>query len=143
MTSDFKLGQTYGSFLRLMVLTAGCLSLASAAEFHVTPSGSPAGNGTSSSPWDLSTALAHPAAVRPGDTIWLRSGTYRGAFTSSLRGTTAAPIVVRSYPGERVTLDGAPSRETTLIVNGENAWYWGFEITNSSTAPPCGFQIQL
>ena len=28
------------------------------------------------SPWDLQTALNHPA-VHPGDTIWMRGGTYR------------------------------------------------------------------
>jgi hypothetical protein len=56
-------------------------------------------------------ALAHPASVKPGDTIWLRGGTYKGKFAGVLRGTAAAPIVVRAYPGERVTIDGyAPLR---------------------------------
>ena len=135
MTSQINIGQKAGSFLRFFVLAAGCLAVASAAEYQVSPQGSSSGNGSESSPWDLSTALAHPSSVRPGDTIWLRGGTYRGAFTSSLRGDSGAPVTVRAYPGERVTLDGAPSSSTTLTVNGQHTWFWGFEITNSSTAP--------
>ncbi len=105
---------------------------AAAAEFHVSPSGSPAGNGSARRPWDLATAFAAPAAVRPGDTIWLHGGVYRGKFTSLLRGTPAARVVVRSFPGERATLDGGTSRMTTILYVG-GAWtrYQDFEITDS------------
>ena len=46
--------------------------------WYVSPSGSPSGTGSISSPWDIVTALAQPAAVRPGDTIWVRAGKYGG-----------------------------------------------------------------
>lgn len=29
------------------------------------------GDGTFDNPWDLQTAMSHPACVKPGDTIWL------------------------------------------------------------------------
>src|SRR6185369_7828569 len=38
----------------------------------------------------------------------------------------------RQYPGERATIDGNyGGNEVTLIVNGQYAWFWGFEVTNS------------
>lgn len=83
-------------------------------------------------PWDLATAFAAPAAIRPGDVIWLHDGIYRGKFTSLLRGTAAAPIVVRAVPGERATIDGGTGKMTTILyVGGAWTWYQGFEVTDS------------
>jgi hypothetical protein len=56
----------------------------SAADFYVSPSGSASGSGSIGSPWDLQTALDQPTAVHPGDTIWLRVGTYTGNYVSHL-----------------------------------------------------------
>ena len=45
----------------------------------------------------------------PGDTLFVRGGTYFERLTASVHGTPGAPIVVRSYPGERAVLDsGTP-----------------------------------
>jgi hypothetical protein len=71
----------------------------------VATNGSSSGNGSINNPWNLRTALNQPASVQPGSTIYLRGGTYTGTFTSSLAGTAAAPIVVRSYPGEWARID--------------------------------------
>ncbi len=101
--------------------------------FHVTVDGTPGGDGTLAAPWDLATALAHPAAVGPGDTIWVHGGVYAGAFDARLAGAEGAPITVRVWPGDWATLDGASSDETTFAVNGEWAVYWGLELTNSRT----------
>src|SRR5262249_40447354 len=57
------------------------------------------------------------SSVHPGDTIWLRGGTYVGVFSSVLTGTAAAPIQLRAYPGERATLDGSASTTLTTAVN--------------------------
>ncbi len=51
-------------------------AVAGATDYYVAPNGSPSGNGSINNPWDLQTALDQPAAVQPGDTIWLRGGTY-------------------------------------------------------------------
>jgi hypothetical protein len=101
--------------------------------FHVTVDGTPGGDGSLAAPWDLATALAHPAAVRPGDTIWVHGGVYPGAFTARLAGTAGAPITVRVWPGDWATIDGGPSEELTFVVQGEWAVYWGLELTNSRT----------
>jgi hypothetical protein len=76
------------------------------AEFYVATNGSQSGNGSISSPWDLQTALNHPSKVQPGATIYLRGGDYVGKYSSRLTGTPAAPITVRSYPGEWARVEG-------------------------------------
>lgn len=96
--------------------------------FYVTPTGSASGDGSMSRPWSLAAALAHPSAVKPGDTIWLRAGKYgdgRTTLRSNLSGTSSKPIIVRQYPGERVTLDAS------LEIYGPYTWYWGFEVMSS------------
>ncbi len=49
------------------------------AGFYVAPTGTSSGDGSLSRPWDLATALAGAGGkVQPGDTIWMRGGTYKG-----------------------------------------------------------------
>src|SRR5947209_2957214 len=127
------------SFPILLLLTAILLSAslpAAATDFFVSTSGSPSGDGSLGNPWDLATALAGPASVLPGDTIWLRGGTYHGTFTSKLSGTSIAPITVRRFRNERATLDGgsAGSNNPVLYVQGQYTWFWGFEIMTSDTS---------
>jgi len=118
-----------------LILAASNLS-ALAAEFFVAPNGTAAGNGSMSQPWDLQTALDQPSDVKPGDTIWLRGGTYgKGGptlFTARLRGTQDQPIVVRQYRRERAVVDGGIAAPAATW-----ATFWGFEITNSSPLRKC------
>lgn len=67
--------------------------------------------------------------MKPGDTIWLRAGTYgTGAetITASVSGSSAAPVLVKPFPGERATLN-----LTQLNITGSNVRY----INDSVTAP--------
>jgi uncharacterized protein YjdB len=103
----------------------------SRAGYYVAPSGSPTGDGSATRPWDLATALAQPTAVQPGDTIWLRGGTYpRIDVITRLAGTAANPIIVRSYPGEWPIVDGR------IRVERGYVWFWGFEALDSDLATP-------
>ncbi len=105
------------------------------AQWYTAPNGTPSGTGSVDSPWDLATTLAHPAAVHPGDTIWMRGGLYSAApvaYNSSLTGTAAAPIILKQYPGERATVNG------NIAINAPYTWYWGFEVTNTSGARSSG-----
>jgi hypothetical protein len=107
---------------------------AEGADFLVAPGAGARGDGSAARPWSLSYALSHPPAVHPGDTIWLRGGTYPGKYVSYLTGTSTAPIVVRPYPGEWAKIDsgsGNPNANDILQVNGAYTWYWGFEIMSS------------
>jgi uncharacterized protein (TIGR03437 family) len=112
------------------VSMAASLATSSGRQYYTAPNGTPGGTGSKADPWDLVTALSQPTVVKPGDTIWLRGGTYgKGTteFNSKLAGTESKPVVVRQYPGERATIDGH------VAINGSNAWFWGFEVTNSGT----------
>src|SRR5450631_624727 len=110
---------------------------ATATDYYASPTGTSstaAGTGTIANPWALQTALAQPATVHPGDTIWLRGGTYPGKYVSYLAGTPSMPIVVRSYPGEWAKIDsgiGTPGMTETLSIAGAYSWFWGFEIMSS------------
>ena len=91
------------------------------------PYGTSSGNGSNDAPWDLATALAggNGNHLQPGDTVWIRGGTYAGSFETSLVGSPGAPIVFRQYPGERATIDGS------LNAGGSDLVFWGFEIMQS------------
>ena len=105
------------------------------AAYFAAPAGRSDGSGGADHPWDLATALGGGRGkVQPGDTIWLRGGTYAGSWVSTLTGTATAPVVVRPYPGERATLDGRGSRNDTFVVRGAWTLYWGFELTNTDPA---------
>lgn len=104
---------------------------AAAREFFVSADGLPAGDGSKRQPLDLATALSEKSPARPGDTVWLLGGVYKGTFTSHLTGKPGAPIIVRQFSGARATLDGKGFPANTLTVKGAYAWYWGFEVMNS------------
>jgi len=113
-------------------------------DFFVSPAGTAEGDGSRENPWDMATALAHPPAVRSGDTIWLGEGVYgdgRTVFVSRLQGEPGKPVIVRQQRGERARIDGG------VTVEGGYAWYWGFEVSSSVTdrtasgAAPHGFVV--
>ena len=135
----------FPALLRLSVcalISVSVVGVLNAAEFYAAPNASANGTGSFSNPWKLQTALSQPpTVVKPGDTIWLRGGTYTGRFTSSLNGTSSQPIIVRQYTGERATIDGGTSGTTAIVeVYGSYTWFWGFEVTSSdpdrSTSTP-------
>lgn len=105
--------------------------------WYVAPSGSATGTGRSESPWSLSYALGGAGGqIQPGDTVWLRGGTYRGAFVATVAGAAGRPVVIRQYPGERAIIDVAGSTSSTtrgdaFVVKGEWTVWWGFEMMNS------------
>ena len=45
--------------------------------------------------------------IGPGDTIYLRAGTYTGDYIFILNGTAELPITVKPYPGEHPIIDGS------------------------------------
>jgi hypothetical protein len=111
-----------------------------ATQFHVSPTVNSGGNGSAGSPWSLQTALNQPASVQPGDTIWLHGGTYvnptngqdKVGWNSVLKGTAAKPIIVRSFGGDRVILDGGNTQQNGILrISGNYTWYWGFEVMSS------------
>ena len=112
-----------------------------AAQYHVAPNGTDRAAGTRSDPLSLSKALSAASPARPGDTIWVRGGTYQttNGFVSSLAGTSNNPIIVRNYNHERAILDTTwvdplnASAANGLDWEGSYTWFWGLEIMNSNT----------
>jgi hypothetical protein len=106
--------------------------------WYAAPNGSSGGDG-SRQPWDLQTALhGGNGKVQPGDTVWLRGGTYSSTtpINSTLTGTASAPVVVRQYPGERAILNASgatspTSRGDFFTVSGNYSTFWGFEVMDS------------
>jgi hypothetical protein len=61
-------------------------------------------------------------APEPGDTIYLRAGTYTGNVFwwkegTLNKGTETSPITIRPYPGETVTFDGITNQTVLIMVN--------------------------
>lgn len=112
-----------------------------ATEWYVAPGiSSGSGNGSQGSPWNIQFALnGASGAIQPGDTIWLRGGTYTGCLNSWLSGTSSAPIWVKQYSNERAKLDsGSVCNGTVLNIQGSYTNFMGFEVTNSYTGWPVG-----
>jgi uncharacterized protein YjdB len=102
--------------------------------WYAAPNGSSSGGGTMSSPWNLATALAGAGGkVQPGDTIWLRGGTYTGKQVSTVAGVSGKPVVVRQYPGERATLDANGITGDHFVVKGGWTVFMDFEVANSNS----------
>jgi hypothetical protein len=111
--------------------------VAGAGQHFVAPDGKPTGAGTKESPWDIVSALEGKHAVRPGDILWIRGGTYRNpdrkhssqGWVVSLCGEEKAPVHVRAYPGERVTIDSG--LQLGFKGKAEHVWLWDLELVTS------------
>jgi hypothetical protein len=121
-----------------MMITVALTTTAFAAEWFVAPNGAPNGQGTKDSPWDIASALTGKQKVAPGDTLWLRGGTYKKpfellgqGFKVQLAGREGAPIHVRACQGERVTIDGG----LTVQPPATHVWIWDLEIIVSEPRP--------
>ncbi len=85
--------------------------------------------GTIVDPLTLAEALQSPR-IKPGHTLYLRGGTYTGAFTSALVGVTIQP-----YQGEHPVIDGS------LAIDGSDSTYEGLEVLNSGWVSRVSSQI--
>lgn len=122
--------------------------------WFVSTAGTTTNGGTEFSPWDLTYSLTMSAGaencadgwVDPGDTIWVRGGTYQptAMITGTGLGTVTLPIFLAQYPGENVVIDGVNSSsiDAHYIFNFSSTTYlWimampggSFEVMSSATA---------
>ena len=90
------------NFLATMLMAAG---VARGAEVFMAPTGNDANPGTIDQPI---LSIGHAMTlVGPGDTVWLRGGTYANVpFTTiTTSGTSGSMISILNYPGESPVLD--------------------------------------
>src|SRR5262249_34031948 len=69
--------------------------------------GDDAQDGSKAKPWK--TVRHGLKRLKPGETLYLRGGTYYEKVSLTRSGTAEAPIVIASYPGELAVLDGGLS----------------------------------
>ncbi|MEU8614553.1 right-handed parallel beta-helix repeat-containing protein, partial [Actinoplanes sp. NPDC048791] len=103
------------------------------ADIYVAPGGKDSGDGSLRRPY--ATLQKAVAAVRPGQTIALRGGTYRPAagITITTSGTAARPIVLSNYRDERPVIDASGIPADQWAVTQRTA-YWtvqGLEVRGS------------
>src|SRR5437870_4092355 len=70
------------------------------------------------------------AAARPGDTVFVRAGTYRETVIPARSGAPGKPITYRPYQNETVTVSGADpvtgwSRHDGAIFEAAQGWDLG------------------
>lgn len=104
--------------------------------YYVAKEGKDANNGSLDEP--VKTIKRGLELVRPGDTLFVREGTYHEKISFRQSGNTDSYISLKIYPGEKVVLSGEG-----LPVNGNeslitlNAVSWilieGFDICNFKT----------
>src|SRR5690348_8019164 len=123
-------------FFGILFLSFG-FSLTHAAVFYVSPAGNDANLGTIDRPF-ATLQKAHDSAV-PGDTIYMRGGTYQFTSGQALTrdGTSGNPIRVFAYPGEVPVIDAINMTATGYLagfpVSLNSASWWhikGLEIKN-------------
>ncbi len=90
--------------LRPLAVPSDRLAAKGPALFVDAAKGDDRNDGARASPWKT---LGHAVKrLRPGDTLYLRGGSYYEQVTLSPAGTKDRPITVRSFPGELAVLDG-------------------------------------
>jgi hypothetical protein len=99
----------------------------------VAPSGTSSNPGTKDRPLSLQKAVSTTSPARPGDTVWIRGGTYPGGIESYISGAAGKPIIFRQYPGERAIISHTHTNQHVLYIGGPHTWFWGLEIANPST----------
>jgi hypothetical protein len=130
-------------FIRTALVLLALTAAASAANCYVATNGSDSDSGTIGSPF--ATLEAFDATAQPGDTCFMRGGTYTPAATIILGGDgqSARPICLFAYPGEQPTIDGRnATNQAALRLYDANWWHVkGIEITNTQQEWICGLRI--
>jgi parallel beta-helix repeat protein len=75
------------------------------AVYYVAPGGNDSNPGTESKPWKTIQKAARTLA--PGDTVYIRAGTYQERVTPQNSGSAGAVITYAAYPGEAPVMDGS------------------------------------
>jgi hypothetical protein len=99
-----------GSFVPLSSLSEEPV----AGAYYLAPNGDDGGDGSVGAPWKTLRKASAVMGSIPGATLYLRGGIYNEVGvnvyepirTINFTGTEAAPITVKSYPGERAVFDG-------------------------------------
>ena len=95
----------YKQVLFILIFSSLVLTKAKATAYFVSPTGKNTNSGTFLLPFKTIT-YALTKAKNPGDTVYLRAGTYRELATFPYSGTATAPITLTAYNGENAIISG-------------------------------------
>ncbi|NOX56097.1 MAG: hypothetical protein GXP27_16980, partial [Planctomycetes bacterium] len=104
MQSRVARGQVAPWLFLAAVLTGPAALPVWARDYFVAPNGHDSGLGTIDAPFQTIQKAAD--VMEPGDTCYVRAGTYRETVVLKRSGRPDAPIRFTAYPGEIVVLDG-------------------------------------
>jgi parallel beta-helix repeat protein len=107
---------TGGIVLTIVILSS---RVSGAATYYITTNGNDANPGSESAPFR--TLKKGVTILRPGDTLYVKSGTYMEALINAIPSGTSwsAPVTVAAYPGHTVTLRPS-SGERVLQIEGRH-----------------------
>src|SRR4030095_2800899 len=94
-------------FYLLFISIFGMNTLAASAQYFVSPSGSDSNPGSQASPFLTIQKAAD--VMLAGDSCLIRGGIYRETVVPANNGTSANPVLFKSYPGEKVYVVGTDS----------------------------------
>ncbi len=101
----------------IVVVLAMCFGGSLRAEVrYVAPGGDDTHPGTLAQPWR--TLSRANAMVEPGDTVYVRAGTYPEQIIPAREGVAGRPIVYSAMPGENVVIEGIASSLKVVILPG-------------------------
>jgi Right handed beta helix region len=71
------------------------------------------------------------SAARPGDSVWVLPGRYRGTVRPTVSGSASAPIRFVA-PSGGVTIDAAGAAVALKVVAVDRLWFEGFAVTGAA-----------
>ena len=108
------------SFLKQVLLLVAVVTFSSnylfATEYYISMTGIDSNSGTLAAPWK--TIAKANASLKPGDTVYFRSGLYDGCIDPINSGTSAAYISYKAYPGETPIIDRSRILSNWQLVEG-------------------------
>ena len=105
--------------------------------YYVAKTGNDSNPGTEAQPW--LTVQKAADTLGPGDTVYIRSGTYHERVLPRNSGSAGNNITYAAYPGETVTIDGngvsVPEDEGLFYISGKSyIKVSGLRVVNSAQA---------
>jgi len=106
-------------------------------QYFVSNTGSDSNPGTLSQPFK--TIQKGIDSLAAGNTLYVRGGIYNETVIESISGTSSAPIVISSYPGETAVIDGtglSPAHTSPwqiVEIKGSYIIFQNFVLTNSGS----------
>lgn len=88
---------------------------------------------------DFSSISAAVKKVKAGDTILIKQGVYKEQVTIEVTGGQARPVIIKSYPGHKVVIDGEKKREHCLLLhNSSYVTLEGLHLINAAAHESIG-----